>query len=78
LVWKRNVQFAKSLTPPLIIRKSFAVMLALKRLAKNSRYPRKPSSQFFVFLVNWLIGQFREGSNSFLAHAFSVKTVFAN
>jgi hypothetical protein len=37
LVWKRNVQSAKNLTPRLILNQSIAVMLALRKLAKQSK-----------------------------------------
>ena len=37
MIWKRNVQFAKQSTPLLTLNLSIAVMLALKKLAGQSK-----------------------------------------
>lgn len=49
MIWKRNVQFAKQSTPLLTLNLSIAVMLALKKLAGQSKKIQLGKSQFLEF-----------------------------
>ena len=49
MIWKKNVQFAKQSTPLLTLNLSIAVMLALKKLAGQSKKIQLGKSQFLGF-----------------------------